>query len=286
MFKRGSKYSRKDVGMIVLPETGRPKGGNWDTGYVRVEDNLIVFMNIGVPGRTSHNFDNSYDEETQTITWYGKPNTNSDQPIFKKIISGELTLHFFARWDNKDVEFTYLGVGKVISFKNEAISKSGLESIELKLHVDEIEFILPVGSGLTSLEKSSFMFEKHLEDFIITNWDNTLLANEYKIYEIDGVQVGRQFKTETGPLDILAISKDQTEFLVVELKRDRAGDAVVGQVLRYMGWIKKNMCNSSQNVKGCIIALDGDKRIENALHMTPDISFIRYEVDFRLIGNI
>ena len=33
-FKKGSQYSRKDVGWILLPDTGRPAGGDWDTGYV------------------------------------------------------------------------------------------------------------------------------------------------------------------------------------------------------------------------------------------------------------
>ena len=45
-FKKGSKYSRKDIGWVCFPDKGRPAGGDWDTGYVRVEDNLIIFMNI------------------------------------------------------------------------------------------------------------------------------------------------------------------------------------------------------------------------------------------------
>ena len=60
-FKKGSKYSRKDIGWVCYPDKGRPAGGDWDTGYVRVEDNLIIFMNIGVPGTTEHDFDNHYD---------------------------------------------------------------------------------------------------------------------------------------------------------------------------------------------------------------------------------
>ena len=43
LFKKGSQYSRKDVGWVLLPETGRPAGGTWDTGYVRVENKLIIF---------------------------------------------------------------------------------------------------------------------------------------------------------------------------------------------------------------------------------------------------
>ena len=104
-FKKGSKYSRKDIGWVCFPDKGRPAGGDWDTGYVRVEDNLIIFMNIGVPGTTEHDFDNHYDHSKGVIVWYGKPRSHSQQPTFQKLLSGEMTPHFFARWDNKDPQF-------------------------------------------------------------------------------------------------------------------------------------------------------------------------------------
>ena len=282
MFKKGSQYTRKDVGWIVLPETGRPKGGSWDTGYVTVDDQLIVFMNIGVPGTTEHDFDNDFDEESGLITWFGKPNTHSGQPLFTKLLNKELTPYFFARWDNSDPKFTYLGTGSVVKYDDEAETKSGIKAIKLLLSVDDAEYILPT-SDKKQDEKSSFMFERHLEDFLVTNWEQTHLGDTYSIYEENGIPVGRQYRTETGPLDILALSNDGKEFLVVELKRDRASDEVVGQTLRYMGWIKKNLCSDEQTVKGCIVALSGDAKLENALHMLDNISFVRYEVDFRLI---
>ena len=65
--------------------------------------------------------------------------------------------------------------------------------------------------------------------------------------------------------------------------RDRASDEVVGQTLRYMGWVMKNLCTADQTVKGCIVALSGDAKLENALHTLDNIHFVRYEVDFRLI---
>jgi len=282
LFKKGSKYTRKDVGWVVLPETGRPKGGAWDTGYVIVGDQLIVFMNIGVPGKTEHDFDNDFDEESGLITWFGKPNTHSGQPLFIKLLNKQLTPHFFARWDNKDPNFTYLGIGSVVKYDDAAETKSGIKAIKLLLSVDDAEYILP-SSKEKKDSKSSFMFERHLEDFLVTNWERTHLGDTYSIYEEDGIPVGRQYRTETGPLDILALSKDGNEFLVVELKRDRASDEVVGQTLRYMGWVKKNLCSNTQTVKGCIVALSGDAKLENALHTLDNISFVRYEVDFRLI---
>jgi hypothetical protein len=282
LFKKGYKYTRRDIGWILLPETGRPKGGDWDTGYVRINDMLIVFMNIGVPGRTEHDFENEYDEDSGLITWFGKPNTHSKQPTFVNLLAKKLTPHFFARWDNSDPQFTYLGTGTIVKFDDDAQTKSGIKAIKLLLSVDDVEYMLP-GTIEGKYEKSSFMFERHLEDFLITNWERTPLGKSYSIYEEDGIPVGRQYRTETGPLDILAISKDNSEFLIVELKRDRASDEVVGQTLRYMGWVLKNLCGDNQAVSGCIVALSGDTKLENALYPIDNIKFLRYEVDFRLI---
>jgi restriction system protein len=84
-------------------------------------------------------------------------------------------------------------------------------------------------------------------------------------------------------MDVLAIKKDKSQLLVVELKKGRASDAVVGQILRYMGYVKQELAEPNQTVKGAIIALDDDTKIRRALAITPDISFYRYEVSFKLI---
>ncbi|HIG48674.1 MAG TPA: DUF91 domain-containing protein [candidate division Zixibacteria bacterium] len=57
-------------------------------------------------------------------------------------------------------------------------------------------------------------------------------------------------QTDTGPLDILAHRKDQKEFLVIELKRDMASDVVVGQTLRYLGYVKHNVAINNEDVRG------------------------------------
>ena len=52
-FKQGSFYTRNDIWKIFHPNSGeRPVGGNWDTGYTRENNHLIVFMNIDTAGRT------------------------------------------------------------------------------------------------------------------------------------------------------------------------------------------------------------------------------------------
>ncbi len=94
--------------------------------------------------------------------------------------------------------------------------------------------------------------------------------------------VGRQYLSDTGPIDILAIRKDKSTLLVVELKKGRVSDNVVGQIQRYMGFVKEELAESNQIVKGVIIGLEDDLRIRRALSVTTNIEYYRYEVSFKL----
>ena len=132
-------------------------------------------------------------------------------------------------------------------------------------------------------DQNAFAIEKHLEAFLVENWAQTELGKEFDIYEVDGERVGQQYETDTGRLDILAISKDKKSLLVVELKKGRASDAVVGQALRYMGYVQEVLAEAGQSVRGVIIALEDDQRIRRALAMVPSIVFYRYQVNFKLV---
>ena len=143
---------------------------------------------------------------------------------------------------------------------------------------------LPIAiDGAEIEDQSSFALEKHLEDFLVQNWAQTELGQDYDIYKEDGEPFGKQYPTDTGPLDILAVSKDKKRLLVVELKKGRASDAVVGQTLRYMGYVQDELAEDGQSVHGAIIAHEDDQRIRRALSMTPNIVFYRYQVSFKLV---
>lgn len=129
----------------------------------------------------------------------------------------------------------------------------------------------------------AFAMEKHLEAFLVANWAQTELAKDFAIYEEDGEPVGQQYATDAGPIDILAVSHDRKRLLVVELKRGRASDVVVGQILRYMGYIKEQVAEPGQTVEGVIIALENDQKLRWALSAVPNIRFYRYQVSFRLV---
>jgi len=155
---------------------------------------------------------------------------------------------------------------------------------------DEIERFIGVTSAPSAIISSdptiedpvAFAMEKHLEAFLVVNWNQTELSKDFSIYEEEGEPVGQQYATDAGPIDILAISKDRKRLLVVELKRGRATDVVVGQVLRYMGYIKEQIAEPDQLVEGAIIALEDDQKLRWALAAVPSIGFYRYQISFKL----
>lgn len=167
---------------------------------------------------------------------------------------------------------------------------------EVTHHADELQRLIgdtPVasaaavataaGAAEAAESAASFVMEKHLEDFLVQNWSQTELGQQFVIYSEEGAVVGQQYPTDTGPMDILAVSRDGTQLLVVELKKGRASDAVVGQVLRYMGYVQEELAEPGQTVRGVIVALEDDQRIRRALAMTPSIAFYRYEITFKLM---
>jgi len=130
-----------------------------------------------------------------------------------------------------------------------------------------------------------FRLERHLHDFLITNWEKTELGRDWSIYTEPGDEMaGAEYPTGVGRIDILARHKRRPAWLVVELKRDRAADYTVGQVLRYMGWIKRHLAETDDDIKALIIAPDVDENLMYALQAmdTAKIRLMRYRVDFHL----
>jgi len=161
---------------------------------------------------------------------------------------------------------------------------------EISKYRDELEKLIGgntpptlISTDATIEDPASFALEEHLEEFLVKNWAQTELGKQFDIYEEDGERVGQQYLTDTGPLDILAVSKDKKALLVVELKKGRASDTVVGQTLRYMSYVQDELAEDHQTVRGIVIALEDDQRIRRALKMTPNIEFYRYEISFKLV---
>lgn len=163
-----------------------------------------------------------------------------------------------------------------------SVSEVTKHSVELENLLSDNAPAVITSTDETIEDPSIFALEKHLEDFLVVNWSSTDLGKHYDIFEEDGEVIGQQYPSDTGPIDILAISKDKKELLVVELKKGRVSDVVVGQIQRYMGYVKEELAEEGQSVRGCIIAFEDDNRIQRALSVTQSIDFYTYRVQFTL----
>ncbi len=131
-------------------------------------------------------------------------------------------------------------------------------------------------------DQNAFVLEKYLEDFIVSNFD-TIFKGQLRIYKDEDGEEGQQYLADdVGRIDILAIEPTSNSLVVIELKKGRSSDKVVGQVLRYMGWVKRNLCKEGQGVKGLIVCRDADPKMNYAIEMTKDVEVRYYKVTFML----
>lgn len=165
--------------------------------------------------------------------------------------------------------------------ENKEATEADLNS-DLKVITDYYKKILSIESSKVSNEINHGLFymEKQLEDFIIHNWDNTELGKKYDLIIEEGELISQQYPTSIGPIDILVKDKKTKSYVVIELKRNQTSDDTIGQLARYMGWVKANM--KSKDVKGVIIAGQYDKKLDFAREMIPNTEVFIYQVDFKL----
>jgi restriction system protein len=133
----------------------------------------------------------------------------------------------------------------------------------------------------TNEDPSTFVLEKYLEDFIVSNF-GTIFKGALRMYEDGEGADGQQFNTDIGTIDILAVEPTSNSFVVIELKKGRTSDQVIGQTLRYMGWVKEKLCKDGQAVKGLVICRNSDDQLRYALEMTNNIKVRYYSVSFKL----
>ena len=99
--------------------------------------------------------------------------------------------------------------------------------------------------------------------------------------------VGRQYHLEISDndfyIDLLFYHLKLRCFVVIELKRGKTSDATVGQALRYIGWVRKNLAKPNQTVRGIIISREADEALEYAVESLKNVSVLSYRVDFKLL---
>ncbi len=132
--------------------------------------------------------------------------------------------------------------------------------------------------GLDALER------QHFQKLINMNF-NRLFGKHLKYFvpDIQNQKDGQYDTQEVGIMDFLCTDSNN-DFVVIELKR-RAIDQTLGQILRYMGWVKETLCKANQKVKGIILAEKKDISLYYALKVIPNIQFKRMKLNIDIIDD-
>jgi hypothetical protein len=91
---------------------------------------------------------------------------------------------------------------------------------------------------------------------------------------------GRQYRTAVGPIDLLAQDADGL-YVVIELKRGRSSDRVVGQIARYITWVVQRLAHGKEGrVRGIVVGQEFDKHFDAAIARLKRVS--PYTFDLRI----
>ena len=230
-----------------------------------------------------------YKKENILILAYGISETvDYEEPWTREIVDSNQKIKDFLdkpfRYGESYVFQTYvpeITETEVKYFRNEKeISKEDIAK-DLKDITDKYKECLDieVKDEGSDLSKGLFYMESQLEDFIIQNWNESEFGKKYDLIIKDGELESQQYRTDIGPIDILATDKNTGEYVVIELKRNQTSDQTIGQIARYMQWVEENL---NKGVKGVIVCGKWDEKLDYARKRMGDVEVLLYEVNFSL----
>jgi len=127
-------------------------------------------------------------------------------------------------------------------------------------------------------EARAFALETHLRDFLARNLQ--FVEEGLSLFRDETRREGIEYPTDTGPIDLLAVDRNKG-FVVFELKVSRGPDRALGQLMRYMGWVRKKLAGSN-DVRGIIVAQRIDDGLKLAASENPRIKLLEYELSFKV----
>ncbi len=182
---------------------------------------------------------------------------------------GGVAVHPMKEWLRRNPEHIPPGLNPSSSTSHQLRSALKKRGWQVQETADEVRMIMPGSSAdsvaiaavlgseepTTEMEAAaaSFALEAQLRDFIAENLTRI-------------------------PVNILAV--DATGNLYVfELKLDRGPDRALGQLARYMGWVKSHLAGAN-SVSGVLVARSIDDRLRYAAAVIPNVALLEYEVQF------
>ncbi|HBQ39016.1 MAG TPA: DUF91 domain-containing protein [Halieaceae bacterium] len=123
-----------------------------------------------------------------------------------------------------------------------------------------------------------FAYEKDLQNYLARNLH--LIESGLTLFEDEGIN-GLEFPVGGRFIDILATDSDGN-YVVIELKVSKGYDRVVGQLLRYMAWIRTNQTELGQSVRGIIVARHISEDLLLACSGVEGVQLFEYELSVSL----
>lgn len=109
IFRRGSRYSRSDIGE-TLGLGAKAKGGTWASGIREHQDEFFIFAVVQTPGTVGAEHSNKW--EGELLRWHHKKNSSRDWPSVRKLLDAGRA-HVFWRTSTGDL-FEYAGFGAIV----------------------------------------------------------------------------------------------------------------------------------------------------------------------------
>jgi len=123
-----------------------------------------------------------------------------------------------------------------------------------------------------------FPVETLLRDFLARNLQ--FIEEGLSLFRDASGREGIEYPTDTGPIDLLAMDKNG-DLIVFELKVSRGPDRALGQLMRYMGWVRSQLAGA-KDVKGVIVAGKIDDGLKLAASENPKIKLLEYDLSFKV----
>jgi Tfp pilus assembly protein PilF len=95
---------------------------------------------------------------------------------------------------------------------------------------------------------------------------------------------GRQFAIpKVGQIDLLVEDIEENDLIVIELKQGTSDDQVIGQISRYITWVRENLAQRDQKVLGIVCVYHASSKLQLSARNIPGLEVFEYGLTLQRI---